>query len=829
MKVRREVLKSRTTLLLAGAMAIVAGSSSGVWAADVNVSPISPPPEGWYFNGELEAGVRAFIQRPPSGFGRNSSGNFLLPTQTDSRAKFQEYGEIRPGLFLDWIYLNVGSNDGRYRFNFLGTDVGYNAQRYEFDFSEAGKQYLTLGWDQTPHLYSTSAKSLFSGVGTTNLTVADPVQAALQAQLNNASLNTAAGLTARKNINNIINGNATQIDQIELQRDTFSAGYRFTPTPDWDFNVGYSHLDRTGTQPKSLNYGFANGAPAGFPSSVIGVPVPVDDTTHTPEASGEYAGAGPWGRFNVKLGYAGSIYTDNLTQLNVQNPFCLTCTLVAPFAGKQSAPNDLRLPLPPSNQAHAFTASGATDVPLFKSRFTTTNQYSRWTQNDAFVDTSINGLVAAPLPAPSLNGEVTNFLSNNVLTSTLTPTLNNKVRFRYYEHINNTTVLPIGTAILSDTELQVRDQDELLTPEYTSYKKTNVNEDLTWHPWRWFTLGAGYEYERWQRSNNRFAIVTNENLGRMFADTKLTNWAMWRVSYSYGARRYDDYRIDDESWLNARMFDLANRNQQKARTLLDIDVTDAITLTPNAGLRWDDYPQTTFNQLGLSSDHSWNAGIDAGWLVSPTLRLTAGYNYEHVKLDMAAAVPNAPGNANPAVCNGNPTGTTSALPACTWGDNLTQGFHTVLASADWKAIPSKLDFRLSYIASWEQESHDFAPCPGNFLNCNGVAIAGATPSQVGLPWPDNKVLYQRFDATARYYVDPDVVRQLGWRGQVVAKLRYTFERNSGVFWQSDAVNAYFGTLTGNTELTGASRSTWLAYNNPNYTAQIIAASLAVRW
>ena len=226
------------------------------------------------------------------------------------------------------------------------------------------------------------------------------------------------------------------------------------------------------------------------------------------------------------------------------------------------------------------------------------------------------------------------------------------------------------------------------------------------------------------------------------------------------------------------------------------------------------------DQLGLSSDHSWNAGIEAGWLVSPALRLTASYSYEQDKLDMAAAVPNA--TTNPATCNSVPTGTTLIPLACTWGDNLTQSFHTVLASADWKAIPSKLDFRLSYIASWQQESHDFAPCPGNFLNCNGVAIAGATPSQVGLPWPDNTALYQRFDATARYYVDPDVVRLMGWKGQVVAKLRYTFERNSGSFWQSDALNAYFGTLTGNTELTGASRSTWLAYNNPNYTAQLIA-------
>ena len=104
-----------------------------------------------------------------------------------------------------------------------------------------------------------------------------------------------------------------------------------------------------------------------------------------------------------------------------------------------------------------------------------------------------------------------------------------------------------------------------------------------------------------------------------------------------------------------------------------------------------------------------------------------------------------------------------------------------------------------------------------------------TPAQAGLPWPDNTNLYQRLDLTGRYYFDKDYVERLGWKGQVIFKLRYTLERNEGSYWQSDAVNAYFGTLTGNTELTGTSRSLWLAYNNPNYTAQLVAATVKFKW
>src|SRR6516164_6282413 len=77
MKNRSQVLKTRTATLLSGTMALIVGSISGAWAADIG--PIAPPPiyQGWYFTGDLDVGGRVFIQRPPTGFGFNSQGNFL--------------------------------------------------------------------------------------------------------------------------------------------------------------------------------------------------------------------------------------------------------------------------------------------------------------------------------------------------------------------------------------------------------------------------------------------------------------------------------------------------------------------------------------------------------------------------------------------------------------------------------------------------------------------------------------------------------------------------------------------------------------------------------
>ena len=66
-----------------------------------------------------------------------------------------------------------------------------------------------------------------------------------------------------------------------------------------------------------------------------------------------------------------------------------------------------------------------------------------------------------------------------------------------------------------------------------------------------------------------------------------------------------------------------------------------MTITPNAGLRFDDYPDAIFNPLGLRQDHSWNAGLEVGLRLSKTLRLLASYNYEDHRLDSPAG-PAAP-------------------------------------------------------------------------------------------------------------------------------------------------------------------------------------------
>ena len=128
----------------------------------------------WYSHGVFDAGGNIFIEKPPSGFGRIPTDPFwLTPKTTDSNAKMDEYGKVPRGPFLDVFGLNAGTKDGRFAVDFWADNVGYDNQHYNLSIYEPGRQYFNIGWDQTPHLLSTSAKSIFGGVGSTSLTV-DP-------------------------------------------------------------------------------------------------------------------------------------------------------------------------------------------------------------------------------------------------------------------------------------------------------------------------------------------------------------------------------------------------------------------------------------------------------------------------------------------------------------------------------------------------------------------------------------------------------------------------------------------------------------------------------
>ena len=162
-------MKSRTKFLLTcmiGALIIGAGPMmSPSHAADtmpVKAMPVAAPVPYWWYSGDVEVGGRFFLNNPTKD-GIASQGQKSL-------GKYYEYSSIKPGPFSN-VWLGTGTSDGLYKFDLWADNIGYSDQRYEVSGSKAGQVYVDGIYDQTPHVYSTNALTLYQGLGTGALTL----------------------------------------------------------------------------------------------------------------------------------------------------------------------------------------------------------------------------------------------------------------------------------------------------------------------------------------------------------------------------------------------------------------------------------------------------------------------------------------------------------------------------------------------------------------------------------------------------------------------------------------------------------------------------------
>ncbi len=92
-------------------------------------------------------------------------------------------------------------------------------------------------------------------------------------------------------------------------------------------------------------------------------------------------------------------------------------------------------------------------------------------------------------------------------------------------------------------------------------------------------------------------------------------------------------------------------------------------------------------------------------------------------------------------------------------------------------------------------------------------------STQGGQFPDNQTWFQRFDATATYNFDKEQLAAMGWKGDVKAKLHYTWERNAEDNWANDPLTPY----------NLVNSNLWLGWDNPNYNVHMLSASINFAW
>jgi MtrB/PioB family decaheme-associated outer membrane protein len=775
-------MKTSVGILVTGALLIVpAALSSRAVGQEQNSGFVFPD---WEFHGEVEAGWRAFIEGPPSGYGFGPTGVPLTAKQTDSRAKFEEYGAVEPGFYLEKLYFGGKAKDSSFGFDFWAKDVGNNNQNYLLELSRPGQDYLTFEWDQLPHLYSSSAKTLFDTSNPAALTVPD----SLQSQLAAATVPNRPGIINDPNVLHPI--------ELSVERDTGKVAYRWTPSPAWDFRLNYSDETRTGTMPfgSSINN-----------NNAIQLPAPISFRTEDFSASGQYFGTyGDNKKFNINLAYGGSIFGDDISSFTWDNPFVLTNSSYPGFS------NEGRNSLPPDNQAHRFTLTSGIDLP-FDSRYMGTVEYGMMRQNDAFIPFTINPLLLcanpnsppaklpcnsiASLPATSLNGAIDTLLINNVLTTQLGNDLTSTLRYRYYDNNNSTPVLNFQNYVQQDYRLQTTALQNLPV----SYIKQNASWDTNWRAQPWLTMGASYGWENyaWDRSA---VNATDENSGKVFVDANPWDWLSLRASYLEARRRYDDYNAlglygGSMSPLE-QTYDLTNRDRSKLDLSAELTTPiHGLVITPTFSWRHDEFSDnltTTgcYNlncDLGLKDEKAETAGVEVAYAPSSRLTMFLSYMYEEAERAMVDRSSISP-TPSPNPCS-------PLTSKCNWGSNIQDFIQTFSGSINIALVPDKINLELGYI---------YSPA----LSTTDTYALGSAGNTSIPQFPDVMNQFQQFQATL----------SCNFKSNYTAKLRYAYESNHMTNWAIDNMTPMIAT-------TEAGSSLFLASVDPNYTTQILQLSL----
>lgn len=710
--------------------------------------------------------------------GRGVSGDF-------GSAKYEEYREQRPGIFGNARILLEGK-ESKYYFEGSATDVGERDQHYEVASGRYGRYRLELEFDESLHVFSNTARTLYTNEGGGVLGFPDATQAAIQAAVGNAAKSAA--------LQSALTG-ATGVP-LRFRLQTGRIGFFYRPLADLELDAGYWIQEKEGTRP----FGMGFGSPGGNFANVAG---PIDERTHE-VTGGIQVARDTW---SLRLGYTGSFYENDLDTLTVDNP--LRATDSATLGSTRG-----RTDLAPDNSAHTVSLSGAVTLPLgFPARFAGTFSYGMRFQNDPFVPHTINSAISdagLALSASSLNGEVRTLLANLLLTGRPHRDLNLTARYRFYDYNSDIPILTFPAHVINDASLV--SETRFNTP--MDYHKHNGGLDASYTLARPATLKVGYEWERWDRSDHREVIRTDEHTAKAAIDYKPAAWALLRTGYQFGIRRGTDYntfahlahsveevdlagaQLQSQSTL-LRKFDEADRLRHQVDLLARLSPREDVTLTFTGGYGLTNYDESTF---GLTDDERWSAGTDIAYRPLPWLGLSAWYTFENIEFKQQS-------RWRPVVA-----GVTVDDPVNNWSSTSEDQVHTAGVGAEMVLIPDRLDASLSYILEIAKAKTRAVGAPGTTSATNDGGNA--------VDFPDIKDTFQTFIAALRYHILKNLT----------VKAEYRFEHFNLANFKTDGLEPFMANSNVNGSGTvSSSLDVFLGDRVDDYVAHVIALSLIYRF
>jgi MtrB/PioB family decaheme-associated outer membrane protein len=711
--------------------------------------------------------------------GLDVEGGYRFIDGDRSSAKFQEYRVLQESPYLDHLRLSLETKDKKRYVEFFTFDSFKNDQSYDLRAGKYGEYELEIFWDQVPHVFSTTGRTVFSTTIADNAAV---LTLPPDAPRNNPS---AAVLT------NFLNQRAVPVD---LAFTTSKGGLKlnYNLTESVDLGVRYTFTEKDGTIP----FGAGFGSPGG---NIVELPAPVFNRTHVAEAKVQYARPG----WNVGLGYTGSFFDQGIDNVTFDNPLQNTNTATISSRGRTT--------MDPSNQAHNMFLMGGISLPLH-TRVTGKFSYGWRLQDDPFVQHTINpvqlaltpgspgnpcpGVTTATclqLPKSSLDADIrTTLVTFNASSRPFTLPLTLYGGYRYFDYDDQTEEIVFDTHVVRDLGAIVVDTG-VNAP--FSYTKHNAHLDAGYPILRHLNVKVGYEWERWNRNPaHREVENSDEHILKTSLDYSPLDWLQLRAAYRRGWRSVDEYRpqahaahvvqdIEGEDFTLSRQgqsvlgrkFDEADRTRDRVELLASITPLESLNFTVTYSLLHDDFdkarcqqstasippcPQDT-SPLWLNESTGWSLGGDLAYSPFSWLSLFVNYMREEFRYDQLS-------RSRPV------TGTTTFdFVDFDWRSVNTDTIDTYGVGADVSLIPNRLNFKLTWSFS---EADTIIRSFNPVTPTSGTAAQNLTATAFNFP-TDNTSLHTLI-AALRYKLTKN------WS----IKGEYRWEQFREDNWQTDTIN-----------------------------------------
>lgn len=566
----------------------------------------------------------------------------------------------------------------------------------------------------------------------------------------------------------------------EVERKQYGGSIGFDLLKPFFFSVGYSREERDGIKPTAANLASPGGA-------FIELPEPVDYVTNTLKAEAGYATK----PFFAAVSLFYSTFENDKEILSFEHPTANTTD---------------RLSLPPDNEYYKAAFKSNMQLP-FNSRFNVNLGLSRTRSDFNLIRNWVNENVfdSASYTDTKFDGRIDTKNSAFVLTSNPVPFLNAKVFYKYYEKENK-----------SD---EITETNDNITNQLFEYKKNNAGIELGFKLPANFYLTTAYNYVKIDREREDIPKTTDDIYS---IDLKWggLDFMTARVGYER-LERDGDFNENFPAELQARLTAEGSPDAADARIEQYVRRYDAasqdrdtfkvgVDLYPgenfNVGLEYR-YRKSDFDDtiLGIREDKGNEFGISADYTFGKFMTVAGFFDYEKTRTYQFQRRFN---NASTGSANGShpdPSGTQN-VDNYNWDVTQRDESFDYGIGADVFIIPKKVTLRLRYDYLDSNGEADFT----YYNNAALTAVAGRSNDSIDINnWDDYKK--STFMGKIIYNASKSMTLSVGYAHE-------RFKYNDAAL---DNYN-YKVSANGQNYLTGA-------YSDPNYSANVVFASVAYRF